>query len=236
MGKSNLAPVRAVDHLNLNNTVPWEGDISFSELDQKAKIHPFRLDRLLMYCFTFRLFQELRPGFVAHDALSLVVPKFSPMIWVNSSKMVMAAFNSVPEAVERWPRPPKERQIPLQLTMNTDKRFFKILGEISDGPKKFSAGMKSKCHLGGLEPSCAIRAFDWKSFGGGPITDVDGADGQMSITFANAFPGLHIIVQDRPANEEKATAAISEDLSERVKFMAHDFFKPRPELPAVYIP
>lgn len=114
------------------------------------------------------------------------------------------------------------------------------------------------CHYSGymLNFWTPIAGFPWHELvPGSVVVDVGGGIGSTSMLLANAFPHLKFVVQDRPPVVEMGTAvcwptcpyslrvlticvqawrARYPDLLDtgRAVFVAHDFFKPQPALPA----
>ena len=58
------------------------------------------------------------------------------------------------------------------------------------------------------------------------IYKVGGSNGFVSVGLASAFPQLHFIVQD--FEEVVASANVSADHKDRIRFMAHDFLSEQP--------
>jgi hypothetical protein len=73
-----------------------------------------------------------------------------------------------------------------------------------------------------------ISGFDWASLGEATVVNVGGSHGLVNIDIAKAFPKLHFIVQDLPKVIEDARAKLPEELSDRVTYMAHNFFTEQP--------
>lgn len=66
----------------------------------------------------------------------------------------------------------------------------------------------------------------------GVLIDVGGSAGNVGRAVVDAFPGVRVVVQDRP--EVVGRARGMEDVGNRMEltFQAHDFFTPQPERPS----
>lgn len=67
------------------------------------------------------------------------------------------------------------------------------------------------------------QGFDWASVS--TVIDVGGGWGAVSIDLAQRFPHLTFIVQDLEHVVAKSPDLEKDGLSQRVKFVKHDFFK-----------
>jgi hypothetical protein len=97
-----------------------------------------------------------------------------------------------------------------------------------DRMSRFKGAMSFLQTFPGLENSYVINGFDWASLGEATIVDIGGSHGLVSIDIAKAFPNLRFVVQDLPKVIQDAKAELPEELSDRVTYMAHDFFTEQP--------
>ena len=86
----------------------------------------------------------------------------------------------------------------------------------------------------GFETSHVNAGFDWQSLGNAVVVDVGGSHGHISIALAAEFPSLKIIVQDLESTINGVTHELTDGVSGRVSFMAHDFFQEQPVVADVY--
>lgn len=86
----------------------------------------------------------------------------------------------------------------------------------------------------GFEVSHVIDSFDWESLGNASIVDIGGSRGQIAIALAKHFQTLYVTVQDLEMTVSGAYSEIPTEVSERVHFMAHDFFTIQPVVADVY--
>lgn len=79
----------------------------------------------------------------------------------------------------------------------------------------------------GFEPTHVVDNYPWDG-GNEVVVDVGGCHGSFSIAIARRFPSLRCIVQDLPDVVAEGRASRPAELTERVTFMAHDFFQEQP--------
>ena len=84
----------------------------------------------------------------------------------------------------------------------------------------------------GLEASHILDGFDWPTIGNGSVVDIGGSHGSLSIAIAQKYPNVSFVVQDRAAVAREGRAKLPSELTNRVSFMAHDFFNDQPVLDA----
>jgi hypothetical protein len=70
----------------------------------------------------------------------------------------------------------------------------------------------------GLEPSHAVKAYDWASLGKATVVDVGGSHSLVCIALAKEFPDLQFVVQDLLKVVEDAKTKFPPELSSRVTF------------------
>jgi ubiquinone/menaquinone biosynthesis C-methylase UbiE len=75
--------------------------------------------------------------------------------------------------------------------------------------------------------SSAVNGFDWESLGRAKVVDVGGSRGHLAVALAQRFPQLTFVVQDMEKVVEEGRSTLAPELHGRIKFMAHDFFKPQ---------
>jgi SAM-dependent methyltransferase len=115
-----------------------------------------------------------------------------------------------------------------QLANNTEKTMFDFFEDHPERMSRFKDAMAFLQTFPGLEPSYAVKAYDWASLGKATVVDVGGSHGLVCIALAKEFPDLQFVVQDLPKVIEDAKTKSPADLSNRVTFQAHDFFEEQP--------
>ncbi|KAH7313595.1 S-adenosyl-L-methionine-dependent methyltransferase [Stachybotrys elegans] len=78
-------------------------------------------------------------------------------------------------------------------------------------------------------------SYDWKAAGKATVVDLGGSGGHDAFVLAKAFPDLDITVQDLPEAGPVFEKDVPAELKSRVRFMAHDFFKPQTVQADIYM-
>lgn len=219
-----------IDHFNLPDIVPQEGSISFSELSRKINVDQGILERVLRFAFAFNLFKEEPVGNIRHTALS----QASALMAGWTRLMVQPYFNRSYEAwsksmeVHSEPAKPGVRQTPFNVGNNHDMGQFDWMASQPGQMEVFTKAMHSGAvSLGGGAQAIFSKGYDWASLGEGPIVDLGGGNGHISLAIAKEHPNLRIIVQDLPQNEKAFKEVIPEELKGRISYQPQDFFKPQ---------
>ena len=112
------------------------------------------------------------------------------------------------------------------LSHSVQESMFAELKKQPDRAKRFKEAMSFFQSTPGLEPIHVVKSYDWGMVGNGKgtIVDVGGSHGLVSIELAKRFPSLHFVVQDLPEVIADVSKTLPKDLSNRVTFVAHDFF------------
>ncbi|KAM0320434.1 hypothetical protein ACHAO8_000446 [Botrytis cinerea] len=135
----------------------------------------------------------------------------------------------------KWPGSQEPDHTGFAIANNIENTLFSELGKHPFRAKRFSNAMAMVNREVGLESSHIVDAFIWwdsiRTF-----VDVGGSLGEVSIALANSFPRLHFTSQDLPVAVDQASISVSQDISNRVTFMIHDFFTEQPVMGAdVYL-
>lgn len=80
----------------------------------------------------------------------------------------------------------------------------------------------------GLSPSHLIENNPWGEMGKATVVDVGGSFGAYSIPIARHFPDIRCIIQERAEVAAAGSKGIPAELTDRVTYMAHDFFQEQP--------
>ncbi|KAF7880104.1 uncharacterized protein EAF02_007741 [Botrytis sinoallii] len=73
-----------------------------------------------------------------------------------------------------------------------------------------------------------ITGYPWAELGEATVVDVGGSSGFLSVELAKKYPELNFVVEDYKKNVEQGAAQLSSELTNRVKFLQHNFFDPQP--------
>lgn len=77
-----------------------------------------------------------------------------------------------------------------------------------------------------FDPRYTTDHYDWASLGGARVVFFGGGSEHVALALARQFADLRVVVQTLP--QAVGSSTVPEELQERVRFMAHDLFRPQP--------
>ncbi|CAL5869457.1 uncharacterized protein PFLUO_LOCUS3686 [Penicillium psychrofluorescens] len=224
------ASVHAISHFKIAQAVPKEGLISFAELARATGVAELDVARFVRRTAINHIFVEPTPGHVAHTAASALLsedPQMQALV-AHMSEEAFPASARIVDALEVSTGCGEPRDSPFALAFGTS--FFERKVEQPETMHRFGLAMSSWSEGDGTRQM--RDCYDWASLpGGGKVVDIGGALGHISLGIAEKFEGLEFVVEDQPPLTEQARSLISsypETISNRVKFLPHDFFQPQP--------
>ncbi|KAJ9608228.1 hypothetical protein H2200_007216 [Cladophialophora chaetospira] len=236
--KHDLTVLNAFARFGVFEAVPTSGDISYVDLAAKLPLTERQLRRLFRHAMTKNVFYEPRPDHVAHTSLSMApVKKRSLGPWINHNLgEILPASSRLADAIEKYGDSQEPNEVALGIAWNLEKGkglfdWFKNDGEGSRKgwrARQFAEAMESM-DGGGHDVQFVAEGFDWGSLGEAIVIDVGGSSGHISISLAEKFPALRLVVQDLPEVETAFDALVPDDLKSRVSFQAHNFMEPQPQ-------
>lgn len=113
----------------------------------------------------------------------------------------------------------------------SEEPVFRDLAKYPERAERYVDAMSFFSNSPGFEPTHVLDNYPWDA-GNEVIVDVGGCHGSISIAIARRFPSLRCIVQDLPDVVAEGLTKLPTELTERVTFMAHDFFKEQPVIGA----
>ncbi|KAI0838265.1 S-adenosyl-L-methionine-dependent methyltransferase [Hypoxylon sp. FL0890] len=233
MGTQSL---QLINHYEIAKLVPIEGTITISQLQAKASIDPINLTRLLRHAMTNHLFQEPKPGVIAHTAASrLLVEDQALQAWVGfNTEDVYPGSAHVIDALKAHPDATSLNHTGFNFAFNTvDKEpMFVTLGKDPKRAQRMAQAMSSLTGGEGYELSYLTEGLDLSDVDtrGGTLVDVGGSHGFVSMHLAQHYSNMHFIVQDLPSTIASAPQPIcaNSQVAKRIRFQAHDFFQAQP--------
>ncbi|KAJ9605325.1 hypothetical protein H2200_009982 [Cladophialophora chaetospira] len=229
-GHFTSATLQYVYHFHIAEHVPVDKDISYKELADTAGVDQSQCTRILKFMATQNFFQQTRPGYIGHTAMSklLLVPDFRDTVGYVTEE----SFSGAPrlsENAEKYPGSQEKNQAPWHLANNTDLPIFEYFEDQPARMGRFMGCMRALASAESYSIKNMIEAFDWQSLGNGVVVDVGGSFGHCSSQIAESAPGLKFIVQDlqKVVNQAEKERANDKNI-DRIKFQAHNFFTPQP--------
>ncbi|KJA18250.1 hypothetical protein HYPSUDRAFT_145199 [Hypholoma sublateritium FD-334 SS-4] len=235
------------------------------EIAAKADVEPTKLARILRVLATHHIFRELRPNVFSNNrnssyfSTSMTVEeiRLDPPIKYRDRSDAAAAgyigtftddvFKASSYLVEdledvKTRKQFSAKEAAFQKAFNTEKDYFAWLEQPGN---EYRLTRYGACIQGTSlwdPPDTIVQGFDWATIiQGGIVVDVGGGLGAPSMILAKAFPGLRIIIQDRQPVVQQAQVYWTKTYpsaldSDRVSFMAHNFFSPQPvQNPSVFL-
>ncbi|PQE33143.1 S-adenosyl-L-methionine-dependent methyltransferase protein [Rutstroemia sp. NJR-2017a WRK4] len=203
-------------------------ETNFAGLAHKIAMDVSDTERILRMAMTQRIFSELRPGVVAHTALSRAIattPLLSSYlgllteeIWLSSSRVV--------DATAKWPGSNEPDETRYNLASGITDAYFEGLKKDPLRSRRFDEVMKYTHNGGAFERAGLVKYYDWQSISDGTVVELGGSQGTMCFDLARNFSNMKCISQDLPAVVE--ATSVPEDLQGRVQLMPHDFFTEQP--------
>lgn len=239
--RSKLAVLKLISHFRVPQTVPVGGDVSYHDLAEKLHVDEALLTRVLRYAMTHGMFRELGGTSVTHNGVSMALRKYDKLFELQTSDLTVLSLLKLNRVLETWNQGDDERskQRGIDYAFGKASDMWNIIkAEEHDtkGPAWFSETMRSWSESQGKAVYLTLAgAIDWKSFTTGPIVDLGGGNGHVSIELAKRFSAPTFLVQDLDVSE--AAEDLPAELSSRVSYHIQDAFRPQPDSlkPSAYI-
>ncbi|KAF2963098.1 hypothetical protein GQX73_g10465 [Xylaria multiplex] len=204
---------RAISRFGIAKMVPLGGQVTFKDIAKQTGLSEDITCRLLRYAMTMRVFCEPEKGMVSHTAASRMLINPSICDWLRTL-----------DALQKWPSSSDPRETGFSLAHNTDKSLYEVLQHDPKRASQFARAMAAYTQSPGFSISHISDNYGWSAMGNARIVDVGGAQGHVAMKLASQFPSLSFIVQDMSEVIEGAESLLSQDIRDRVQFMAHDLF------------
>ncbi|KAL2129055.1 hypothetical protein VTI74DRAFT_8298 [Chaetomium olivicolor] len=227
-----LGAMQVLCHFNVPLHVPLQGEISMSELAAKSGLHEVLLPRFLRMAAANYYFTESRPGFVAHTAWSKTLAtdeKMRACVWFRYAEMMPTVAKFV-EAVEQFPGSTEPQDAAFHLAFGDT--FFSYKEKNPEHMVKFGLFVDGFASGEAVDSAESIaRAYEWEKLPGGSlVVDVGGGIGHISAAVAREHTQLNFHVEDFGDLMEESMALLEQKgVSNRVWFVAHNFFEPQPK-------
>lgn len=216
--------------------VPLEGSIALSQLQAKTSLDPINLARLLRHAMTYRLFQEPKPGYIAHTASSKLLAEDEALqAWVGfNTEDVYPGSAHVIDALKKHPEATSLTHTGFNFAFGTTDRepMFVTIGKDAKRAQRMALAMGSLTggegyELSYLSEGCDLTDVDAR---GGTLVDVGGSHGFVSAHLAKQYTNIKFIVQDLPKTIESAPKPIcaNNQIAKRIVFQIHDYFTEQP--------
>ncbi|KAI1779353.1 S-adenosyl-L-methionine-dependent methyltransferase [Hypoxylon cercidicola] len=229
----NTQSLQLINHYGIANLVPLDGPIAFAQLQAKTSLDPINLARLLRHAMANRLFQEPKPGVIAHTAASrLLAVDDDLQAWVGfNAEEVYPGSAHVVDALEQHPEATSLHHTGFNYAFGTvgEEPMFVTLGKDPRRAQRMAKAMSSLTGGEGYELSYLTQGCDLSEVDarGGTLVDLGGSHGFACVHLAQKYRGMNFVVQDLPTTVASAPNPVCADaqVARRIRFQAHDFFK-----------
>lgn len=212
--------------------VPMDEPILLTDLQKLTPLDPVNLARTLRTAITNHIFCEPQPGLIAHTAASRLLATDSELAaWIGfNAEDIFPAAGGVLRALHKYPEATSLTRSGFQFAFDTVdvEPMFATFGKDAVRARRMGQAMASLTGGEGYEvkyfvDACDLNEVDAKE---GTFVDVGGSHGFVCVDLAKKYKKMKFVCQDLQKTVDSAPSPVSEDgqVSERVQFMAHDFF------------
>ncbi|KAI3325057.1 S-adenosyl-L-methionine-dependent methyltransferase [Xylariaceae sp. AK1471] len=175
-----LISQQATTRFRIAHSFPVGREASFAEIAAATGLPEDVVRRLIRHAIIKDIFQEPRPGIIAHNAVSrLLAEDQVTHDWVAASTddLWQAAAQTC-NALEKWPGSEEPNET------------------FPERARRFGNAMKSFTEGTGFELDHVVEGYPWGDLKDGTVVDVGGSRGFASFAIARKFPSLSFVVQD----------------------------------------
>ncbi|KAI6280403.1 hypothetical protein MCOR14_007684 [Pyricularia oryzae] len=236
-GYQELSCVRWLIGLEVLQHMPADGSpISYAHLAANSGTPLKALRGVARMAVANGFLEEPSSGHLAHSRISLgLLKNDSFMSWANwMMEYSMPVAYKFTDATRRWGDTECKSQSAFNLALDTPLPFFDHMRKDQQLTALFSNYMRSVTCSRLWSLDHAVEGFDWASLpNGAKIVDIGGSHGELAVRVLKSFPHLEFIVQDLPETIAAAKSVfhdkkLEQSIKSKIKFAAHDFFKPQP--------
>ncbi|KAI1452634.1 S-adenosyl-L-methionine-dependent methyltransferase [Annulohypoxylon moriforme] len=231
---NSLLPQQAVTRFGLARNLPVGSETTFAEMAASSGLAESNVRKIVRYAVAQRIFEEPRPGIIAHSAASRLLaedPGVHDFVATCSDELWQAASQTC-NAMVKFPGSEEPTETGFSLANNTNKPMYEFLSEYPERSNRFANMMRNFTEGRAFDLKYVTDFYPWEQHSGGTIVDVGGSQGFVCIALARKFPSMSFIVQDLEPVITEAQKNVPSDIANRVSFMAYDFFTPQPILGA----
>ncbi|KAJ4385388.1 hypothetical protein N0V93_009815 [Gnomoniopsis smithogilvyi] len=231
-----LLPQQAITRFGLARNLPVGEETTFAKMAELSGQAESNVRKVVRAAIAQRIFEEPQPGVIKHSAASCLLaenPGIHDYVATVSNELWPAAAQTC-NAWAKFPGSEEPNETGFSLANNTNKSMYEFLSDYPERSSRFANMMRSFTSGPAFDLRFVTDFYPWEEFNGGTFVDVGGSEGFVCEALARKFPSLTFIVQDLEEVVRDARGRLSPDVSERITFMAHDFFTPQPVTADIY--
>ncbi|KAI1208033.1 S-adenosyl-L-methionine-dependent methyltransferase [Annulohypoxylon truncatum] len=227
---NSLLPQQAVTRFGLARNLPVGSETSFAEMAKSSGLSESNVRKLVRCAVAQRIFEEPRPGVVAHSAASRLLaedPGVHDFVATCSDELWQAAAQTC-NAMAKYPGSEEPTETGFSLANNTDKPMYEFLSDYPERSSRFANMMRSFTEGRPFDLKYVTDFYPWEEHSRGTVVDVGGSQGFVCVALARKFSSMSFVVQDLEPVITEAKENVPPDVASRVSFMTYDFFTPQP--------
>ncbi|KAI0972042.1 S-adenosyl-L-methionine-dependent methyltransferase [Xylaria arbuscula] len=229
-----LISQQAITRYKLSHSFPVGQEASFADIAANTGLAQGLVRRFIRHAIIKDIFSEPRPGVVTHNAVSRLLAEDKVVHdWVGASTddLWQAAAHTC-NAIDKWSASQEPNETGFAVANKTDQSIYLEFSKYPERARRFGNAMRAFTEGTGFELSHIVNNFPWGDLENGTIVDVGGSQGFASFAIAREFPLVSCVVQDLEPVISAAEKEAPTNLTDRVKFMTHDFFTEQPVIGA----
>ncbi|KAJ4397867.1 hypothetical protein N0V93_002104 [Gnomoniopsis smithogilvyi] len=227
---NELISQQAIFRFRLAHSFPVGAEASFTDIAAFSGLQETTVRQIIRRAIVKGIFIESRPGVVAHNSVSRLLAEDQVIHdWVGASTDdLWQGATQTCNALEKFPGSQEPNETGFALANHTDRSVYEEFAKFPERARRFANAMRSFTEGTGFNLSYLVENFPWGTLGNGTVVDVGGSQGFACFAIANRFPELSFVVQDLAPVVTAAEHEAPAELSDRIKFMEHNFFTEQP--------
>ncbi|KAF7929020.1 hypothetical protein EAE99_004764 [Botrytis elliptica] len=224
------AAQQVIYHFNILPAIPLDGGATYAEISAKVGLSERKVKTVVRKAMLNRMLREDVPDHVVHTASSaLLLHNHNMMNYYGFFvEQMFPASAKLAEALEKYKDSTAAQDTAFGLAFDTKDGLFKYLEQSPELMARFVGAMEGVNKDPSQSQKHVITGYPWAELGEATVVDVGGSSGFLSVELAKNYPKLNFVVEDYKKNVEQGAAQLSSELTNRVKFLQHNFFDPQP--------
>ncbi|TGO46651.1 hypothetical protein BOTNAR_0574g00050 [Botryotinia narcissicola] len=224
------AAQQVIYHFNILPAIPLDGGATYAEISAKVGLSERKVKTVVRKAMLNRMLREDVPDHVVHTASSALLLRNHNMMnyYGFFVEHMFPASAKLAEALEKYKDSTAAQDTAFGLAFNTKDGLFKYLEQSPELMARFVGAMEGVNKDPSQSQKHVITGYPWTELGEATVVDVGGSSGFLSVELAKNYPKLNFVVEDYKKNVEQGAAQLSSELTNRVKFVPHNFFDPQP--------
>ncbi|KAK6595729.1 O-methyltransferase [Botrytis cinerea] len=216
-------------HFNILHAIPLDGEATYAEISAKVGLSERKVKPVVRKAMLNQMLREDVPDHVFQTASSALLLRDHNMMnyYGFFVEQILPASAKLAEALKKYKDSTTAQDTALSLTLNTKDVLFKYLEQSPELMARFVGAMEGVNKDPSQSQKHVITRYSWTELGKPLLSiSVGGSSGFLSVELARNYPKLNFVVEDYKKNIEQGATQLLSELTERVKFVLHNFFDP----------